>query len=443
MGISRMRKTLELLRLYRAMPGSAHIFLRREYDRYYRLLRRLAKAYRLAVLRRTCVVAVVGSLGKTTARRALHAALGCPERRFSYSNYGASLAANVLRVRPGDRFAVLEAGVDGPGPMARYADMLRPDIVVVTSIRSEHNRAFPSLLDTRAEKVKMVRALSQDGLAVLNGDDPNVLWMASQTRARILTVGLGPDNDVRATGIRDLPRGTAFTAVLDGVGHEVRTRFAGRHMVFPFLAALAVAVRQGVPPGTALERLAALESEGSRMQMHVLPQGVTLLDDSYKGAVESVYAAIDAFAALPGERKIVVFGGVDEPPGRQGDVNREIGRRLGAVADVLLCLKTGLSGVRAGAVEAGLKREAVHLLGPDFRLAVDWLERELRPGDAVLIKGQSALCLRRVVLRLKGRRFSCAVASCKAKVPSCEVCPLLDASPEVFRNHFVARYVRE
>jgi UDP-N-acetylmuramyl pentapeptide synthase len=179
------------------------------------------------------------------------------------------------------------------------------------------------------------------------------------------------------------------------------------------------------------------------MQMHVLPQGVTLLDDSYKGAVESVYAAIDAFAALPGERKIVVFGGVDEPPGRQGDVNREIGRRLGAVADVLLCLKTGLTGVRAGAVEAGLKREVVHLLAPDFRLAVDWLERELRPGDAVLIKGQSALCLRRVALRLKGRRFSCSVASCKVKVPSCEVCPLLDASPEVLRNHFVARYVRE
>jgi UDP-N-acetylmuramoyl-tripeptide--D-alanyl-D-alanine ligase len=442
MFVSRFQKFSDLLRLYRAMPGSAGIFLRREYDRYFRLLRRLAKAYRLTALRRTRIVVVVGSLGKTTSMRAIQAALGCPDRRFSHSNYGSSLAVNTLRVRPGDPHAVIEAGVDGPGPMGRYAEMLRPDVVVVTSIKSEHNRSFPSLLDTRAEKVKMVRALSERGLAVLNGDDPNVRWMAGQTTARVVTVGLGPDNDVRAAGLRDLPNGMAFTAVLDGAEHEVRIRFAGRHMVFPFLAALAVAVHEGVPAGTAVARLGSLEPKESRMQLHALPGGVTILDDSYKGALESVLAALDVLATLPSTRRIVVFGGVDEPPGRQGDVNREIGRRIGEVSDVVLCLGTGLSGVRAGAVEMGMSRESVLLLAPDYRLAVDWLERELRPGDSVLIKGQSALCMRRIVLSLRGRHVSCTVAACKVKVPSCEQCPLIDAPPELFRNCFVARYVR-
>jgi UDP-N-acetylmuramyl pentapeptide synthase len=443
MFVSCFQKFSDLLRLYRAMPGSAGIFLRREYDRYFRLLRRLAKAYRLTALRRTRIVAVVGSLGKTTTRRAIQAALGCPDRRFSYSNYGSSLAVNTLRVRPGDPHAVIEAGVDGPGPMRRYAEMLRPDVVVVTSIKSEHNRSFPSLLDTRAEKVKMVRALPERGLAVLNGDDPNVLWMAGQTAARVMTVGLGPDNDVRAAGVRILPDGMAFTAVLGGVEHEVRTRFVGRHMVFPFLASLAVAVHEGVPAETAVARLAALQPKESRMQLHTLPGGVTVLDDSYKGALESVHAALDVFATLPSTRRIVLFGGVDEPPGKQGDVNREIGRRLGGVADIVLCLGTGLSGVRAGAVETGMSRDSVLLLAPDNGLAFDWLQRELRPGDAVLIKGQSALRMRRIVLGLTGRRVSCSVASCKVKVSSCEQCPLIDASPELLRNFFVARYVRE
>jgi len=442
MRFSRFQIFSDLLRLYRLVPGSVGIFLRREYDRYYRPLRRLATAYRLTALCRTRIVVVVGSLGKTTAKRAVQAVLCCPDRGFSYSNYGSSLAMNTLRVRPGDSHAVMEAGVDRPGPMAEYARMLRPDVVVVTSIKSEHNRSFPSLLDTRAEKVKMVRALSKRGLAVLNGDDANVRWMAGQTTAQVITVGMGPENDIRATGFRDLPEGMTFTAVLGGVEHEVRTRFAGRHMVFPFLAAMAVAIHEGVPGGTAVARLSALEPKDSRLQLHNLPGGITVLDDSYKGALESVHAALDVFASLPSGRRIVVFGGVDEPPGKQGDVNREVGRRIGEVADVALCVGTGLSGVRAGAVEMGMSRESVLLLAPDYRLALGWLERELRPGDSVLLKGQFALRMRRIVLRLRGIRVSCTVTACKLKVPSCEECPLLDALPELFSNYFVARYVR-
>src|SRR5690606_20899084 len=152
--------------------------------------------------RRTRVVAVVGSLGKTTTRRAVHAALDCPDRGFSHSNYGASLAANLLRVRPGDRYAVLEAGIMGPGAMEGISRMVRPDIVVVTSSASDHHRSFPTLFDTRAEKVRIVSALPPGGIAFLNGDDPHVRWMATQTVAQVVTFGLGPDNDVRALNVR-------------------------------------------------------------------------------------------------------------------------------------------------------------------------------------------------------------------------------------------------
>ena len=101
MKTSRWRKFTDLVRLYRAAPGSAHIFLRREYDRYYRLLRRLAKAHRLLALRRTRVVAVVGSLGKTTTRRALHAAPGLSRPR---------LLLQQLRCEPGGQRAARPAG---------------------------------------------------------------------------------------------------------------------------------------------------------------------------------------------------------------------------------------------------------------------------------------------------------------------------------------------
>src|SRR6185295_7887271 len=140
--------------------------------------RTLARFYRQTFLRPTRIVVVVGSLGKTTTKRALDAALDCPDRDFAFSNYGSSLAGNLLRVRRGDPHAVLEVGVGGPGPMAPYARMIRPNVVVVTSIKSEHNRSFPTLEETRAEKVKMVQALPPKGVALLNGDDPHVRWMS-------------------------------------------------------------------------------------------------------------------------------------------------------------------------------------------------------------------------------------------------------------------------
>ncbi|MDZ7661086.1 Mur ligase family protein [Thiohalophilus sp.] len=442
MRLKNIQKLPDLIRLFRALPNSGHIFLRREFDRYHRYLSRLAKAYRRIFLRRTRIVAVVGSLGKTTTRRTISAALNCPERYFSFSNYGSSLAANILRIHWNDHHAVIEAGVAGPGPMESYAKMLRPDIVVVTSIKSEHNRSFPTLHDTRAEKVKMVRSLSNRGIAILNGDDPNVRWMATQTNAQVITVGLNTDNDIRAEQIKSSSDGTTFTAIFPNGSFQIKTQFLGLHMVYPFLAALAVANIENVNIDLAVARLSEVASAESRMEMLRLPGDITLLDDSFKGTIESVHAAFDVLASIPASRKIVVFGGVEEPPYKQGDLNREIGRWLGKIADEVICLGTGMSGIRAGAVEAGLSRESVQLIRPDFKAVVSLLELKLRKGDIVLIKGKSTQRLRRVVLSILGHQVSCVVPYCKVKVRSCDVCPLLDAPAQLFHNHYISRYVR-
>jgi len=439
-----VRRFVHLIRLLARVPRARQIFLRREYDRLGRWLSWLAGCYRRTLLARPRVVAVVGSLGKTTTRRALNAALDCPDRGFSFSNYGASLSANLLRVRWRDAHAVIEAGVAGPGPMAGYARMLRPDIVVVTSIKTEHHRSFPTLFDTRAEKVKMVSALPPGAVAVLNGDDPHVRWMATQTRARVITYGCDPANDVRACAVEHTPVGIAFDAILTTGTHRVQTRFPGEHMLYPCLAAMTVAELEGKPVDGVLGRLAQLVPADSRMELIQLSNGVTVLDDSFKGTIESVWAAMEAFALFPGGRKIVVFGGVEQPPGKQGDINRELGRRLGSFAEVIICLgHRNMSGIRAGAVGAGMKIENIHLAGSRIGPVKTLLDRLLRPGDQVLLKGQSTQRLRRIVLHLQGTPVSCGVKYCAVKVPSCDECPLLNAPLAWFRNVYVARSIRE
>jgi UDP-N-acetylmuramyl pentapeptide synthase len=436
-----MSKAVDFFRLVRGLPGGHKIFLRKEYDRLGRWLRMLARIHRRR-LTHTRLVVVVGSLGKTTTMRALEAALNCPDRKVSYSNYGSSLAANLLNIRPGDRHAVLEVGINGPGRMAPNAKMIRPDVVVVTSIKSDHNRSFPTLEDTRAEKVKMVRALPATGIALLNGDDPHVRWMATQTQARIITFGLNPENDVRASDISASKGSTEFTVQVAGATHRVRSKLPGEHMLYPMLAAVAVAHAEKIDLTGAIIRLAQLPPTISRMELITLPDGTRLLDDSSKAPLESVHAAFATVAAMPARRKIVVLGNVEEPPGKQGDLYRDLGRRLAGFADFVICIGgDNLIGVRSGAVRAGMDRVAIKLAGSRIPKAIDLLNELLEPGDLVLIKGSSTQRLRRIVLALMRRKVSCGVKYCGVKVRACDTCPLLDAPESWLKNHFVSRYV--
>jgi len=164
-------------------------------------------------VRKTRVVAVVGSFGKSTATRAVAAALAAPGLKSMTANAWTSVALAVLRIRPWQRHAAIEVGIGGRGQMEQYARLLRPDLTVVTSIGSEHNGSLGSLDVTRAEKARMISAMSASGIAVLNGDDPNVLWMKAQAPGRVILFGFGAGCEVRAERVRlDWPHGTRLWA---------------------------------------------------------------------------------------------------------------------------------------------------------------------------------------------------------------------------------------
>ncbi len=434
MGLLRIPR--DLARLLIDLPHSPHLFLRRELECMSTPLRWLARLYRRTLLARTRVAVVAGSVGKTTTRRTLHAALACPERGFNHSNYGAALALNLLRIRPGDRHAAIEAGIAGPGWMEGYARLLRPDIVVMTAIKSDHYRAFPSLKHTREEKVKILGRLDAGQVAFLNGDDENVRWMAGQTAAKVVFFGLGPDNDIRACNLESSAAGLCFTARLRDREMVIGSPLVGEHMVYPLLAALAVAEWEGHDLAASAAAMAELSPVEGRMELIHAEAGFSILDDSYKGSLESVHAALLALAKLPASRRIFLFGGVEDPPGKQGDINREIGRLCAESTDAVYCLNTAksISGIRSGAIAAGMNKEDIHIIGTDLDHAVSVLLATLRRGDVLLVKGQSRRRLRRITLRLQGRPASCPATYCAAKVATCDTCPLLNVPPALFEN---------
>ncbi len=391
------------------------------------ILSRLARLYRCTVVRNTRIVAVVGSFGKSTTTRALLAALGL----YVHPNLGSTWnfkARAILRIRPGDRHAVIEVGIDGPGQMAAFASIIRPNVAVVTSIGSEHIRELGTLEATRAEKSEMVRILSTSGIAVLNGDDPNVLWMKSQTHARVITFGANKTNDVYASDITlDWPNGTRFKLHIDGETRNLRIRLIGKHMVYLILAAVAVSIAEGFTLDQVIPALEALPPTPGRMEPIKLANGATILRDDFKAGLETIEVALDLLSEIPTQRRITVLGELSELQGSRGMIYRPIGERVAKAGSYALFLggKRNYRHFRAGAIRGGLRRTAIINARRSVFRATEILRNSLKPGDVVLIKGRDTQRLERITLALAGRKVRCSINFCDEKI-RCEHCPMLE-----------------
>jgi UDP-N-acetylmuramoyl-tripeptide--D-alanyl-D-alanine ligase len=390
--------------------------------------RYLASFYRRTLIRQVRLIAVVGSFGKTTTTRAMLTALGIKDARYVGWNAKNGPPAAILRIRTHAQHAVLEIGVSNKGQMEDYAQLLRPDVAVVTCIGSEHLSSLGSLETTRAEKAKMVSAIPASGLVVLNGDDANVLWMRDLTSARVITYGFGESNQVRATNlVEDTLSGIRFELHLDGDVCSVRTRLIGRHMVYPILAAVAVAHSEGCDLQRAIPALEQLEPTHNRLQPIRLANGAWLLLDAFKGALETIEVALNALSGLSARRKIVVLGDVEEPPGSQGPIYKALGKRVAEVADCVVYVggKTNLNRLKAGLSLGQFPHDALTNTRTDPHAIAQALDKiGLRQGDVVLIKGRSTQHLERVALILAGQSVACAARSC-ARRHDCETCPSL------------------
>ncbi len=395
--------------------------------RAYPLYASAARLKRRRLARTTRVVAVVGTFGKTTTTRATLAALGMDPESAAAHNSWSAIAQRILAARPTDRHVVLEVGIDGPGQMQRYAELVQPDAVVVTSIGSEHHRTLGTRERTRDEKAAMVRALRPDGLAVLNGDDPLVRSMAAETRARVVTYGLAPSNDVVGSRLTlDWPRGTTLDVTAGGRTRRIRSALLGDTMASPLLAAVAVALAEGQSLDAAAGALERLAPTPLRLQPVELPGGVWLLRDEYKSALETVHAALDVLERIPARRKLVVLGDVSEPPGSQGPIYRELGARLAGIAARVITVGRNHKPLAVGGVRAGADRRTFLDAGLSVERAAQLLRAALEPGDVVLLKGRDTQRLERVFATLTGGPVACRIPHCAAKL-RCEACPMLRA----------------
>ena len=351
------------------------------------------------------VVAITGSIGKTTVKELTAAVLATrwdvlkPASSFN-NQWG--LPLTLLRLGAEHGAAVVEIGTNQAGEIATLSAIARPTIAVVTMVAAVHTEFLGSIEGVREEKAALVRALSPSGIAVLNADDPRVASMAREAKGRVVTFGRAAGAGVRiADEARDTDDGFAFTLEAGGRRQPVSVAFAGRHNVANALAAAAVGVALDLALEDIARGLAAARPVGGRGVWKRAGE-VTILDDTYNASPASVRAALDTLAARrAGRRAVVVLGDMLELGTLTDAAHREVGRLVAALpADELV----GLGRAAALAVEAaraaGLAN-AHHMA--TFEATVAHLLKRLTRGDVVLVKGSRGMRMERVVDALVAR----------------------------------------
>lgn len=359
------------------------------------------------------VVAVTGSVGKTTTKDLLLQVLGAagptvaPVRSF---NNEIGLPLTVLRADDDTRYLVLEMGASGLGHIAYLTGIAPPDVAIVLVVGAAHVGEFGGLEATARAKSEIVTGLVPGGVAVLNADDARVAAMASLAPGDVVTFGLSGAAQVRAVDVRLGEGGRPQLTLVDARGDEprsvpVRLRLVGEHHVHNALAAAAAALVVGLDLARVADGLAAADAL-SPHRMHVVdrPDGVTVVDDSYNANPDSMRAALKALAALAGRdrRSVAVLGEMLELGDEARTAHDAIGR-LAVRLDIGLTVVVG-DGARAiadGAAHEGSWGDEVVLVA-DVAEAAALLESRLRPGDVVLVKSSYGAGLWRLGDRLLG-----------------------------------------
>ena len=348
------------------------------------------------------LIGITGSNGKTTVKEMCAAILREHERRDELDpvetvlattgnlNNDVGLPLMLLKLHAGHRAAVIEMGMNHPGEIAYLTRLARPTVALVNNAQRAHLAGLGTLGDVARAKSEIFDGLSDDGIAVINADDPHAdIWRQRAAGKTILEFGMETAAAVRATAkARGFASEVALTAPQGAVEFELPV--PGRHNVMNALAAAAACLAAGVTLGTIAEALSRYAGIKGRLQCRTGQNGALIIDDTYNANPDSMRSAIDVLAALPG-RRIFVMGDMGEAGEAAGQFHDEIGGYAKSRGiDKLLALGD-LSVAAVHNFDAG----ATHYRKPEDLAAA--LKAELAPGVTVLVKGSRFMRMERIV----------------------------------------------
>ena len=340
------------------------------------------------------VVAVTGSVGKTTTKEFIAAVLSQSFQTYKTQgnmNSETGLPLTLLHVAPTDTVAVTEMGMCNFGEISELSHIARPDIGVLTNIGLCHIEYLGSQEGILKAKMEIVDGMGDDGVLVINGDDP-YLSTVNNTKQRRVWYGLNnPDFDYYAYNVRVLEEGVSFTAKTPLGELDVCLSIDGIHNVSNALAAIAVGVLSGMSLNAIGKGLARMEKAPMRQNIR-REKDMTFIEDCYNASPTSMKASIEVLKGKSG-RKIAVLGDMLELGDRSEEYHRQVGEYLEGIS-VLIAYGNFAQAYVDGAACAGVTQR-IPCKTPE-EAAVN-LKLVARKDDVVLFKASRGMHAEQVI----------------------------------------------
>lgn len=384
------------------------------------------------------IIAITGSVGKTTTKDAIYTVLKKHvHTRKSQKSFNSDIgvALTVLGLRNGwnsprlwlrniidgaltalfcrdyPNVLILEMGVDRPGDMARLAEWVKPDVVVLTRFPDVpvHVEYFKDPADVVAEKMQLVHALKSDGVVIYNNDDQIIKDALAEVRQQAIGYSRYSPSPFMVTGDATVYRDGKPTGVTGTVTHvdtEATLELPGT-LGMQTLYAAAAAVAVGVHFDLTLEAAAAALSEHppvpGRMRIIDGADDTVIIDDTYNSSPVAAERALMTLKDLSvGGRKIVVLGDMLELGRFSVREHERVGELAGEVADLLVTVGVRAHKIAEGALEVGLSEKQIFQYDVTQR-AADELRTKIKPGDVILVKASQGIRAEKIVKTLMAK----------------------------------------
>jgi len=378
----------------RYLPGKFYIKVRSTQRALWELARYYKKLFPIPF------VAITGSVGKTTTKDMTAAVLGAKfhvHKTEGNFNNDIGVPLTLLKLEQSHQVCVVELGMDHAGEIDSLAQLVEPDIALITNIGDAHIENLGSRENIFKAKCEILPHLKGNGLAVLNGDDPLLSTLRGALPQRTVFVGGGEGLDYTA---RDLSS--------DGAAHlscrikTPRSQFQanipalGNHMIYPTLMAAAVGEALGMAPDEIVRGIEAFLPTKMRMNIIRCKGDIVILNDAYNANPQSMRAAAAVLGdAAQKRRKVAVVGDMKELGPGSEQFHRAVGGCFAqAGTDRLIAIGDLARFMAEGAKDAGLEQVDYF---PSLDAAKNALSREVRAGVTILVKASRSMAFEKIV----------------------------------------------
>jgi UDP-N-acetylmuramoyl-tripeptide--D-alanyl-D-alanine ligase len=378
------------------------------------------------------IVAITGSVGKTSARTAVFAVLSSKYNvRENHKNYNNEIGIpltiigsesggkNILKwmliflrwlwvlIFPKyPEILIFELGVDRPNDMKYFMSFIHPNVGIITNISLSHIEFFKTIENIAKEKSVLAESLNEDGYAILNADDKFTKQMAENLRAGIMTFGWSENATFNVSHVTynyqgDKPDGISFKLNYNGTNIPIRLRnLLAEHYVYAALVGIAVGTIFKVNLVDAANSLENLQPQSGRLNLFKGINGSSIIDDTYNASPLSMDSALNVLGKIKCRRKIAVLGDMLEL-GDQGEKeHRQVGEKLFALnVDIFIAVGENMQYAIAQMKKNGFPVEKIfHFNDPS--VAAETIEKNICVGDLILVKGSQGMRMEKIVEKI-------------------------------------------